>query len=68
MAKAYASPLAEWVCLRAIQLMGSEGCSERHLVEKWYRDAKLFDIVEGTGQIQRITISRQLLGGGAARA
>ena len=49
-------------------MMGTEACSDRHLVEKWYRDAKMFDIVEGTGQILRITISRQQLGSGASRS
>jgi alkylation response protein AidB-like acyl-CoA dehydrogenase len=68
MAKAHVAPLVERVVLRSLQMMGPEACSERHLVEKWYRDAKLFDIVEGTGQILRITISRQQLGSGASRS
>jgi alkylation response protein AidB-like acyl-CoA dehydrogenase len=62
MAKAFAPPIAECVCLRALQLMGPEGASEEHLVEKWYRDVKIFDIFEGSGQIQRLAIARQLLG------
>lgn len=62
MAKAYACPIAEKVAARALLLMGSEGSSERHLIEKWYRDLKVFDIWEGTGNIQRIVISRQLFG------
>ncbi len=67
MAKSYVAPLAEKIVLRAVQTVGAEGVSERHLLEKWLRDVKMFDIVEGTGQILRITISRQLLGSGAAR-
>jgi acyl-CoA dehydrogenase len=65
MAKAYAPPVAEHACLRAMQLMGPEGCSKDHLVEKWHRDIRIFDIWEGTGQIQRLTIARQLLGAGS---
>ncbi len=68
MAKSYVAPLTEKVVLRALQTVGSEGVSERHLLEKWYRDIKMFDIVEGTGQILRITISRQQLGSNAARS
>jgi alkylation response protein AidB-like acyl-CoA dehydrogenase len=65
MAKAFAPPIAEMACLRAMQLMGPEGASKQHLVEKWYRDVKIFDIFEGSGQIQRVTIARQLLGSGS---
>lgn len=68
MAKALVAPLTEKVVLRSLQVMGPEAGTERHLLEKWYRDIKLFDIVEGTGQILRITISRQQLGSGAARS
>lgn len=68
MAKALVAPVVERVVLRSLQMMGTEACSERHLIEKWYRDAKMFDIVEGTGQILRITISRQQLGSGASRS
>jgi acyl-CoA dehydrogenase len=68
MAKAYVAPLAEKIVLRSLQMMGPGSTSERHLLEKWYRDVKMFDIVEGTGQILRITISRQQLGSGASRS
>jgi alkylation response protein AidB-like acyl-CoA dehydrogenase len=68
MAKSLVAPIAERVVLRSLQMVGPEAASERHLLEKWYRDIKLFDIVEGTGQILRITISRQQLGPGAARS
>jgi acyl-CoA dehydrogenase len=68
MAKSLVAPIAERVVLRSLQMVGPEAASERHLLEKWYRDIKLFDIVEGTGQILRITISRQQLGSGAARS
>jgi acyl-CoA dehydrogenase len=47
--------------------MGPDGASHEYLVEKWYRDVKIFDIFEGSGQIQRITIARELMGPNAAR-
>lgn len=62
MSKAY-SPLAAWrACVGAIEIMGPEGYSKEHLVEKWYRDIKVYDIFEGTGQINRVVISRNILG------
>lgn len=62
MAKAYAPPAALRACIAAIQVMGPEGYSKEHLVEKWFRDIKVYDIFEGTGQIQRVVISRHILG------
>jgi acyl-CoA dehydrogenase len=62
MAKAYAPQAALRACIGAIQIMGPEGYSKEHLVEKWFRDIKVYDIFEGTGQIQRVIISRKLLG------
>ena len=66
-AKAYGPPVAERVIRRALQIMGSDGASERYLVEKWHRDIKIYDIFEGSGQVMRMTISRDLMGAGAAR-
>jgi acyl-CoA dehydrogenase len=62
MSKAYAPQAAMRACIGAIQVMGPEGYSKEHLVEKWFRDIKVYDIFEGTGQIQRVVISRKLLG------
>ena len=62
MSKAYAPPAALRACIGAIQIMGPEGYSKEHLVEKWFRDIKVYDIFEGTGQIQRVVISRKILG------
>jgi acyl-CoA dehydrogenase len=62
MAKAYAPQAALRACIGAIQVMGPEGYSKEHLVEKWFRDIKVYDIFEGTGQIQRVVISRKVLG------
>jgi acyl-CoA dehydrogenase len=62
MSKAYAPPAALRACVGAIQVMGPEGYSREHLVEKWFRDIKVYDIFEGTGQIQRVVIGRKILG------
>lgn len=62
MAKAYAPKAAYDVCAKAVEIMGPEGYSKEHLVEKWYRDIKIYDIFEGTGQIQRVVISRRIMG------
>ena len=59
-AKAYCSPLGERIVLRVLQLTGSTGYSEESLLEKWHRDLKIFDIFEGTGNIQRVVIGREL--------
>jgi acyl-CoA dehydrogenase len=61
MAKAAAPAAALRACISAIEIMGPEGYSKEHLVEKWFRDIKVYDIFEGTGQIQRIVISKRLL-------
>lgn len=62
MSKAYAPQAALRACIGAIEIMGPEGYSREHLAEKWYRDIKVYDIFEGTGQINRVVISRQILG------
>ncbi|MGW0576985.1 acyl-CoA dehydrogenase family protein [Streptomyces sp. NPDC002920] len=64
LAKAYAPPVAEKVIGRVLQWMGPDGYSEDYLVEKWYRDIKIQDIWEGTGNIQRIIITRTADEGG----
>ena len=61
MAKAYAARIAMKVCADAVQLLGADGLEHENLVEKWYRDIKVFDIFEGTQQIQRIVISKRIL-------
>jgi acyl-CoA dehydrogenase len=62
MAKAHAARTAQQVTTRAMVLLGEEALEPGHPVEKWYRDAKIYDIFEGTGQIQRRIIARQLTG------
>ena len=66
-AKAFGPPIAERVIRRAMQIMGPDGTSERYLVEKWHRDVKIYDIFEGSGQVMRITMSRERMGAAAAR-
>jgi alkylation response protein AidB-like acyl-CoA dehydrogenase len=62
MAKAHGARTAEWVTTRAMVLLGEEALEPGHPVEKWYRDAKIYDIFEGTGQIQRRIIAKHLTG------
>ena len=62
MAKAYGARVAQDVTARALTLLGDEALEPGHPVEKWFRDAKIYDIFEGTGQIQRRIIARSLLG------
>jgi acyl-CoA dehydrogenase len=62
MAKAHGARTAQAVTTRAMTLLGEEALEPGHPVEKWYRDAKIYDIFEGTGQIQRRIIAKQLTG------
>jgi len=60
MSKLAASEVAVKATERAIQTMGGWGYISDHPVEKWYRDAKLYTIFEGTSEIQRVVISNAL--------
>jgi alkylation response protein AidB-like acyl-CoA dehydrogenase len=62
MAKAHAARTAQQVTTRAMALLGEEALAPGHPLDKWYRDAKIYDIFEGTGQIQRRIIARSLTG------
>src|SRR5215813_8674632 len=59
-AKAHAARTVQSVTNRAMVLLGEEALEPGHPVEKWYRDAKIYDIFEGTGQIQRRIIAKHL--------
>jgi butyryl-CoA dehydrogenase len=61
MAKLFASEAAERICSDAIQIFGGYGYSRELPVEKIYRDVRVAQIYEGTSDVQRILISRQLL-------
>ena len=62
-AKLYASELAEWVCSKAIQVHGGYGYLHDYPVERHYRDARITQIYEGTSEIQRLLIARNLAEG-----
>jgi butyryl-CoA dehydrogenase/short/branched chain acyl-CoA dehydrogenase len=61
MAKFFASQIAEEIASRAVEIFGGVGFTKDYPVEKLYRDAKIGRIYEGTSNMQRITIARQLL-------
>jgi alkylation response protein AidB-like acyl-CoA dehydrogenase len=60
-AKLYASEMAERVCSQAIQIHGGYGYLADYDVERYYRDARITQIYEGTSEIQRLVIARELL-------
>jgi butyryl-CoA dehydrogenase len=60
MAKLFASETAMWTATKAIQLHGSNGYSKEYPVERHFRDAKITEIYEGTSEIQRLVISREI--------
>ena len=60
MAKLYASEMAERVCSGAIQIHGGYGYLSDFPVEKYYRDARVLQIYEGTSEVQKIVIGRML--------
>ena len=61
MAKLYAGDTAMWVSERAIQVLGGYGYTKEFPVERFFRDAKITQIYEGTSEIQRMVISRLIL-------
>ena len=60
MSKLLASETAMWVTTRAIQIFGGYGYVKDYPVERYFRDAKATEIYEGTSEIQRIVIAREL--------
>ena len=60
MAKLYASETAMWVATKAVQVFGSNGYSKEYPVERFFRDAKITEIYEGTSEIQRLVIARSI--------
>jgi alkylation response protein AidB-like acyl-CoA dehydrogenase len=61
MAKLFASETAVWVTQKAVQIHGGYGYIKEYAVERYYRDAKITEIYEGTSEIQRIVIANQIL-------
>jgi acyl-CoA dehydrogenase len=62
MSKLKAGEVAVWVTERAIQILGGNGYAREFPVERWHRDAKIYDIFEGTAEIQQIVIARAISG------
>ncbi len=62
MSKLKAGEVATWVTERAIQILGGNGYTREFPVERMHRDAKIYDIFEGTSEIQRLVISRAISG------
>jgi acyl-CoA dehydrogenase len=61
MAKVKAGDVVVKITQRAVELLGPLGYSRDHLLEKWFRDAKINDLYEGTGQINRLIVARRIL-------
>jgi acyl-CoA dehydrogenase len=62
MSKVRAGDVVTRITQKAVELMGPLGYTRDSLLEKWFRDAKITDIYEGTGQINRLIVARNILG------
>lgn len=62
-AKVFASEAATWVTHQAVQIHGGYGYMKEYPVERYYRDARVTEIYEGTSEMQRIVIARSLIKG-----
>jgi len=62
MAKLFASETAMWAATHAVQIFGGYGYIQDYPVERHFRDAKITELYEGTSEIQRLVISRNVLG------
>jgi acyl-CoA dehydrogenase len=62
MSKVRAGDIVTRITQRAVEILGPLGYSREFLLEKWFRDAKISDIYEGTGQINRLIVARHILG------
>jgi acyl-CoA dehydrogenase len=62
MSKVKAGDVSTKVTQKAVEILGPLGYNREFLLEKWFRDAKITDIYEGTGQINRLVVARQILG------
>ncbi len=62
MSKLRAGDVVVKITQKAVALLGPLGYSRELLLEKWFRDAKITDLYEGTGQINRLVVARQVLG------
>ncbi len=62
MCKVKAGEVTTRITQKVVEILGPLGYSREFLAEKWFRDAKITDIYEGTGQINRLVVARQVLG------
>jgi acyl-CoA dehydrogenase len=62
MSKVRAGDIVVKITQKAVEILGPLGYSRELLLEKWFRDAKITDLYEGTGQINRLVVARNLLG------
>lgn len=62
MSKVRAGDVVTKITQKALEIMGPIGYTRDHLLEKWFRDARITDIYEGTGQINRLVVARNILG------
>jgi acyl-CoA dehydrogenase len=61
MGKVRAGDVAVRITQKAVEMLGPAGYSRDLLLEKWFRDAKINDLYEGTGQINRLIVARRIL-------
>jgi alkylation response protein AidB-like acyl-CoA dehydrogenase len=61
MAKLFAAETAEWVCTNALQIFGGAGYLQGSMVEKLYRDQRVLQIYEGTNEVLKLLIQRDLM-------
>jgi acyl-CoA dehydrogenase len=62
MSKLKSGEVAVWATERAMQILGGNGYAREFPVERWHRDAKIYDIFEGTAEIQQLVIARAISG------
>ena len=62
MAKVFASEMANKVAYQALQIHGGYGYIKEYPVERYYRDARVFTLYEGTSEIQRTVIAKHVIG------
>jgi butyryl-CoA dehydrogenase len=61
MAKLFSSEMANFVAKEAVQVLGGYGYCKEYPVERYFRDAKITEIYEGTSEVQRIVIAKNVL-------
>jgi acyl-CoA dehydrogenase len=62
MCKVRAGDIVTRITQKAVEILGPYGYTQETLIEKWFRDAKISDIYEGTGQVNRLIVARHILG------